>query len=121
LESIVELDMNIINKEVLVKNTIIYLGLFILLTACSSEPAGKVVATTGVDTFQVEYPANDLQVGDRVRITETKLEMVGDGYVPSVKKVIGEGKVSALIQGHFYEVKTESAMHVPTDALIEKL
>jgi hypothetical protein len=99
---------------------LIPINIFIFLTACSSIPAGKVVATTGIDTFQIEYPARTLKVGDRVKISENKSEMAGDSYRPSVKKEIGEGKVSALIQGHFYEVKTESALHIPADAFIEK-
>jgi hypothetical protein len=103
-----------------VKNNIIFFSLFILVTACSTSSTGKVVATTGVDTFQVEYPSSHLHVGDKVKITEEKIEQRGDDYIHSTKKILGEGRVSALIQGHFYEVKTESAMHIPEDARIEK-
>jgi len=95
-------------------------SIFVLLTSCSSAPVGYVVSTTGPDTFNVEYPQKDLRVGDVVKIYKDQPVVEGDTSYRSVKKVIGEGKVSALLNGNFYEITTESAMQVPSNAYIKK-
>jgi hypothetical protein len=95
---------------------------FLLLTACSSTPpAGNVVSETSVGTFHAKYPGQNLKIGDRVRIFRMKSIAQGEFTPPPEKKIIGEGRVSSILHDNFYEIKSETAQHIPTDAFIEKL
>lgn len=94
---------------------------FLLLTACSSTPpVGNVVSETGLGTFHAKYVGQDLKVGDRVRIFRMKSIDQGELTPPPEKKVIGEGRVSSILHDNFYEIKSETAHHIPIDAFIEK-
>lgn len=88
---------------------------------CSSNQVGKVVSETGNNSLHVKYTGQKLKVGDRVRIIQMETESTGEYASLAKKKVIGEGRVSTILEGNFYEIKTETAQHVPTGAIIEKL
>lgn len=94
---------------------------FLILTACSSAPpVGNVVSETGLGTFHAKYAGQNLKIGDRVKIFRMISITQGEFTPPPEKKVIGEGRVSSILHDNFYEIKSETAHHIPTDAFIEK-
>lgn len=95
---------------------------FLLLASCSSKPpSGKVVSETGLGIFHAKYAGKDLNVGDKVKIFRMESMTQGELAPPPVKKVLSEGRVTSILHDNFYEIKTETAHHIPTDAFIEKL
>jgi hypothetical protein len=99
---------------------ILSLALFLVIVGCSSTPVGHVVSETGPNTFHVNYPNEELKVGDRVRIIRMDINAMGEYAPPAKKQIIGEGKVSSILNGNFYEITTETAQHVPADAFVQK-
>ncbi len=104
------------------KKTLLLLPIFLFqIVGCSNQPVGRVVSETGTNTFKAKYAGADLNVGDKVRIIKMESNYTDESAPPAVKKEIGEGRVSTILKGHYYEITTETAQHIPTDALIEKL
>ena len=104
------------------KKNVLFLAFIIILgTSCSSRPTGEVLNVTGNDTFQAKYSGPELRIGDRVKLV--KVEFDPNGYEGQLGKkiVIGEGRVSTILNKGLYEIKTETAQYIPTDAFIEKL
>jgi hypothetical protein len=99
---------------------ILSLALLLAIVGCSSTPVGHVVSETGPNTFHVNYPSQELRVGDRVKIIRMEMNSMGEYAPPAKKEIIGEGKVSSILNGNFYEITTESAQHVPSDAFVQK-
>lgn len=101
------------------KKTLLVLT-FLLLTACSSTPpVGNVVSEVGSGIFHAKYSGKNLNRGDKVRIFRMETITQGES-VSTSKKIIGEGLVTSSLHDDFYEIKSEPAHHIPTDAFIEK-
>lgn len=100
---------------------LILLFSFLCFTSCSSnKPTGHVVSETGVGVFHVKYTGQQLNVGDKVKIIKMDSKDSGEYSPPASKTVIGEGRVSSILHDNYYEIKSETAHHIPKDALIEK-
>jgi hypothetical protein len=99
---------------------IFLLSLGILFVSCSTVPGGNVVGTTGPDTFNARYTNSNLQIGDRLKIYKMEEGPDFNMPLPSKKVYLGEGTVSKILSGNFYEVTTETAQHVPTGTFVEK-
>ena len=94
--------------------------ILIMFWGCSSKPLGRVVNITGSDTFQAKYIGQDLKIGDKVKIVKMETDPYRESSPPANRKVIGEGSVQKILEGNFYEIKTETSQHIPSDAYIEK-
>lgn len=104
------------------KRNLLALCFLVFVGCASTPPEGRVVTVVGNDVFHVEYPRG-LKVGDKVKIMSQELMPPVDEYATTIttkRNFIGEGRVSSLIHGNFYEIKTETAKHVPIGAIVEK-
>lgn len=101
------------------KKTLMILTLLLTVACSSTPPAGNVVSETGIGVFHAKYAGKSLKVGDKVKIFVMESITQGESTTPPAKKVVGEGRVTSILKENFYEIKSESAHHIPSDAFIE--
>ncbi len=103
------------------KNILLAIPFFLTLLACSNNPVGHIVSETSTNTFNIKFPGEELRVGDKVRILDIVSNYSDESAPPAKTKTIGEGRVSTILKGHYYEITTKSAQHIPTGSFVEKL
>ncbi|MDD4974619.1 MAG: hypothetical protein PHY93_09740 [Bacteriovorax sp.] len=108
---------------------------FIFATGCSSHltttvapSEGEVVSNLDSQTFHAQYKGRSLQVGDHVSIlkyedfeADLKEHQSRNLPIKKKKKVIGVGVISSVLNDHYYEFKSNTPLHIPEGAFIEKL
>ena len=113
-------------------NFLVFVCLAIFIVGCSSQSnvkytGGEVVSNPDPETFHAEYKGALLKPGDRVNIFKyesmaLELKNHQSRILPLKQKkiLIGKAAVSAKLKDNFYELKSESPLHIPEGAFIEK-